>query len=93
MTERYVQTQVLKALKERNFYHVKIVSASTSGHPDCIACIGGVFVAIEFKSDCGKLSSLQIYRLSEIKKNEGMIFVVSLKNLKDMLHWIRHVDL
>ena len=93
MTERYVQTQILKALKDKGFYHVKIISASTSGHPDCLACICGVFVAFEFKSDCGKLSQLQSYRLQEIDKSNGIYIVVSPNNLKSTIDWIKNVDM
>lgn len=56
MKESALQTKILKRLS--NCYHVKIVVASTAGHPDIIACVNSKFVAIECKSDSGEQSEL-----------------------------------
>lgn len=46
------------------------------GDPDLILCIRGRFVALELKSEHGKLSKLQEYKLEKIRKAGGLAFVV-----------------
>ena len=83
MTERELQTKVIHAL--RHVYHVKIIVASTSGHPDIIACVNGRLVALELKSDKGKLSPLQREKLKQIRKSGGYAALVSPKNYKNIV--------
>lgn len=42
------------------------------GTPDLLCCIGGLFVAVEIKSEKGKPSALQTYTLSQIEKAGGV---------------------
>jgi hypothetical protein len=77
MTERQVQSNFLDRLKKSGIYYVKIISASTAGHPDCIVCKDSRFEAYEFKSDTGRLSPLQAYMHDKIRANGGQITVVT----------------
>lgn len=70
MKESKLQTAILKKLKP--YYHIKIISASTAGHPDIVMCKEGRAIFIECKSDTGKLSALQEYQRDEIIKSGGI---------------------
>jgi Holliday junction resolvase len=91
-TERAIQDRFVKALKDAGIYHIKIISASTSGHPDCIACIKGKFVSFEFKSDTGRVSPLQKYRHDQIRQSGGIVFVVNSKNIQTVIDFIRRIN-
>ena len=47
-----------------------------SGVPDLLACINGMFVAIEVKAQNGKASELQIYNVEQIRKAGGIAIVL-----------------
>lgn len=64
----------LKTLNNCHFFSIQ--QASISGTPDILACIGGTFVALELKSDKGKLSTLQQYQLEQIREAGGVSYVV-----------------
>lgn len=46
------------------------------GDPDYVLCINGKFVALELKSESGKLAKLQKYRLDQVKASGGWAFAV-----------------
>jgi Holliday junction resolvase len=74
--EQKYQSKVLKFLKSQGIYAVKIISASKSGAPDIICCIGGLFVSIECKSDRGSQTELQRYNEKCIIKSSG-VYIIS----------------
>ena len=47
-----------------------------AGLPDIIACIGGRFVALEVKTNIGKLTPLQAVAIRKIKEAGGVAEVV-----------------
>lgn len=62
------------------------------GIPDIIGCYKGYFVALEVKSDIGKLTPWQEAELNAIKCADGAAFVVrsvdeAKKALLHVLHW------
>jgi hypothetical protein len=73
MTEQQLQLKIMSALKP--FYFVKVVSASKAGTPDIIGCKSGKFIAIECKSEKGKMSNLQDYYGKRIFVNGGFFYV------------------
>lgn len=60
----------------------KIQQVSKVGTPDVLICLAGVFVAIELKTNEGKLSKLQIYNLEKIAQCGGMAMVLTPDNLE-----------
>ena len=46
------------------------------GTPDVIACIHGLFIAIEVKVEDGKVTDLQSHQLKKIEKAGGLSFVL-----------------
>lgn len=63
----------LKALGARCFAE-KIQQKATCGTPDIFACVGGTFVAIELKTDVGRLEKLQEYVLRKVVAAGGVAF-------------------
>jgi hypothetical protein len=56
---------------------LKTQELSRSGTPDILACIDGIFVAIELKTNEGKTSPLQRYNLDKIENCGGISMVVT----------------
>ena len=59
-----------------NCWFVKVQQVSVRGTPDILACVNGVFVAIELKTETGKLEELQEYNLRKIQDARGIAFVI-----------------
>jgi hypothetical protein len=55
---------------------VKIQQVAIRGTPDILACVNGRFIAIELKSEKGKLDPLQKRTLEKIAGSGGISFVV-----------------
>ncbi|NEZ96969.1 VRR-NUC domain-containing protein [Clostridium botulinum] len=66
---------------------------SKSGIPDIIACVGGMFVAIEVKAPKGKPSELQKRNIRLIQESGGVGYILYPKDFlqfkKDMKELIR----
>ena len=63
-----------------NTWYESIQQVSINGTPDILACIKGKFIALEFKSEEGEPSPLQLHKLDLIQRAGGMGIVVSPKN-------------
>jgi hypothetical protein len=87
MKEQILQSVILKELKP--YYYIKIVMASVAGHPDIVICKDGKFIAVECKSESGKLMPLQEYRRDEIIKNGGKWFLANPNNYKTIIEEIK----
>lgn len=72
--ESKFQTKIIKYLETRGAYVIKYNASgiSKTGVPDLIACVNGVFVAIEVKAPKGIVSKLQEYNLKQIHKAGGI---------------------
>lgn len=55
----------------------KIQQVSIKGTPDILACVCGIFFAIELKTDSGKLEKLQEHKLRLIAKAGGGAMVAT----------------
>lgn len=66
-----------------------------AGVPDLLACINGVFVAIEVKAQNGKASELQLYNVEQIRKAGGIAIVLypdQFVEFKQVVDAITHGD-
>lgn len=69
----------LKQLPNSEF--LRIEQQSISGTPDCLGCVRGQFVAIEFKSSAtAKVTKLQAYNLTKISDARGLAIVAYPEN-------------
>lgn len=76
MTEQQIQSKIIAFLEGKGFYVIKIITAGKAGEPDLVACspVGG-FLAIEVKTEKGKLAPLQAEKLKRIQACGGTSFV------------------
>lgn len=63
----------------------KIQQRSIRGVPDFLGCVNGVFIALELKTDKGKLDKLQQHYLMEIAAAGGYARMVAPKNQEEVL--------
>lgn len=89
MTEKQIVTAILRYLKTVPCCfawkeHGGIYG--TAGIPDIIACIRGMFVAFEVKTDSGRLTKLQEATIQKIKDAKGKAYkVTSVEEVKKIL--------
>lgn len=76
MKESAIQKKILNHLEALGFFVIKNIVANKAGTPDIISCSPhGRFVAIEVKTEGGKLSTLQEVKIRKIKEANGIAFV------------------
>jgi hypothetical protein len=85
--ERRVKDKVKKVLKELGAYYAMPATGGygSSGVPDFLVCLRGRFIGIECKANGGKPTALQEKNLDDIRKNNGIAFVVDENNVGDLL--------
>jgi hypothetical protein len=82
--ETLFKERVLRELKQLpQAWICKTQQVSKRGTPDILACVCGRFVAIELKTDTGKLSALQEYNLKKITESGGISIVMTPSNFKE----------
>lgn len=81
--EGKVKAKVKALLNKHNAYHFMPATGGygRSGIPDIIACIDGLFVAIECKANNGKVTALQARELETIAGNGGVTFIIYEDNI------------
>lgn len=77
MSEKALQSKILKHLKATGAYIVKTVVSNRNGVPDIIGCYEGQYFAIEVKTPGNKATALQGYNLEKIKEAGGQTIVTS----------------
>jgi Holliday junction resolvase len=68
MTESKIQSKRIKQLEEDGWYVIKLTVTNKNGIPDLIAIKPNEVLFIECKTEKGKLSKLQEYRIKELIK-------------------------
>ena len=78
MREKEFENKIKAYLKERGHWYVKFFANGYTrrGIPDILACVNGIFVAIEVKTDTGKISPLQSREINAIRECGGMAFIL-----------------
>ena len=87
MKESRIQTKIIKFLDSlESCWTVKTVVVNKPGTPDILCCYKGRFYAFEVKSETGKPTKLQLYRITEIQSAGGEAHVVrSLEEVKKIM--------
>jgi len=68
MTEQQIQTKKIKELEALGYYVIKLIKTNKNGIPDILAIHPKHGVEFyEIKTKKGKVSSLQEYRLKELR--------------------------
>jgi len=88
LPEKQVENEIKRYLDNIGAYHIKTLGGSVpAGTPDILACVNGVFVAIEVKKPKGGVvSALQKSKLKKIRKAGGVSMVAkSVEEVKEVL--------
>lgn len=80
----------LKALG-RNVWFVKIQQVSIRGIPDILACVCGVFVALELKVQNGEVDLLQAKSILDINDAQGKAYIVTPESWPTVLREIETI--
>lgn len=77
MKESLTQSKVIKKLKASGYFVTKIIQSSTNGIPDLLAIKNGKVFFVEIKSEKGKLSKLQEYRINQLKDHGVVTHIIN----------------
>ena len=89
MSEKQLQAKIIQLLNSKGHYNFKTISSNKAGVPDIIACVNGLFVAIEVKVKYNKVSKLQEINIRGIEASKGTAIVAySLEDVSLMLEKI-----
>jgi hypothetical protein len=70
MREQQIQTKRIKQLEAEGYYVLKLIKTNKNGIPDLLAVkADGDILFSEIKTEKGKLSKLQEYRLRELEEH------------------------
>lgn len=86
MTEAQLQVRVEGFLKDQDIWFIKYWGGgqfTKAGVPDILACVAGVFVGVELKTEIGKVSELQKYNLKKITDSGGVSIVLRPSGLEE----------
>jgi Holliday junction resolvase len=80
--EGKVKDRVVAALKEEGVYYFFPATHGfgRSGVPDIVACVGGLFLAVECKAGKNKPTLLQVREIERIRRCNGVAIVVNEEN-------------
>jgi Holliday junction resolvase len=84
--EKRVKDKVVSVLKTEGAYYFFPATHGygRSGVPDIVACVSGLFLAIECKAGKNTITALQAQEIQSIRKADGVAVVVNEENW-DML--------
>lgn len=75
-----------------NAWFESIQQIGIGGTPDILGCVGPYFVAIEVKTNLGKTSALQKYKLGQIKAAGSIALTVTPDNMDDTLKFLENLS-
>lgn len=80
--EKKVKDKVVDILKSEGVYYFFPATHGygRSGVPDIIACVNGLFLAIECKAGTNKPTALQVREIESIRKAGGVAIVTNEEN-------------
>lgn len=91
--EKAFETRIRRLIKALcpHSWSLKTISTGEqrAGVPDCLFCINGKFLAIEFKASKGKPSALQIREKSMIEAAGGVCWILYPKDEDRFVYWLK----
>lgn len=82
----------LDSLRHAWYFKVHGTAATGAGIPDIIACVNGVFVALEIKSDKGRLSEIQKATLRRMDRSGALKFILCPSNFGQIRLFIEELE-
>jgi Holliday junction resolvase len=67
MLESKIQAKIIKKLENEGYFIIKIIRCNKAGIPDILALKNGKAIFIEVKQPKGVLSTIQKYRIEEMR--------------------------
>ena len=92
--EKLFENKIKAFLKKEGAWLVKYWAGNSftkAGVPDILACVNGIFMAIEVKAATGKPSELQLHTIEEIKKSGGVAFVLYPKDFEKFKQLVKTI--
>jgi Holliday junction resolvase len=94
MTEKQFENKVKRFLKDAGCWYIKYWAGAAytqQGVPDLLICCNGHFVAVELKSERGRLSALQMWNINQIGNAGGWALVLHPSDFEDFKARIREL--
>lgn len=74
--ESKIQAEVISIMEGKGFFVVKLIKTNKNGIPDLLCMRKDEYFFIEVKSEKGKLSKIQEYRIKELQTFDIRTFVI-----------------
>ena len=68
MTEAQIQAKIIDRYEKDGYMVVKLIQTSKNGIPDLLLLKDGIASFIEVKTETGRLSELQKYRIKQLEE-------------------------
>jgi len=94
MTEKQFENKVKRFLESEGCWYVKYWGGAVFtkvGIPDLLICCSGRFVAVELKSDTGRVTELQLVQIDRIREAGGMAYVLRPNKFEEFKILIRQL--
>ncbi len=91
--EEWVKERVKDILKFYKVYYFmpRAGNFGSSGVPDFVVCIAGMFLAIETKAGNNKPTDLQLSQIDKIRESRGTAVIINETNLHKLLQLIQYI--
>lgn len=76
MKEALLQAKIIKALEADGWFVLKLIQTNKNGIPDLEIIKTGRVIFLEIKSESGKVSDLQLYRIEQLKKFDTEAYII-----------------
>jgi Holliday junction resolvase len=77
MTEAQIQEKIIDRYEKDGYMVVKLIQTSKNGIPDLLLLKDGIASFIEVKTETGRLSELQKYRIKQLEEKGFKVEVVN----------------
>lgn len=68
MTEAHIQSKIIKRYQKSGYLVIKLITTTLNGIPDLLLLKDGIAYFIEVKTETGRLSELQKYRIKQLEE-------------------------
>ena len=77
MTEAQIQSKIIDRYEKDGYMVVKLIQTSKNGIPDLLLLKDGIASFIEVKTEAGRLSELQKFRIKQLEEKGFKVEVVN----------------
>ena len=77
MTEAQIQSKIIDRYEKDGYMVVKLIQTSKNGIPDLLLLKDGIASFIEVKTETGRLSELQKFRIKQLEEKGFKVEVVN----------------